>query len=210
MIGIFFLWSKEQFVWTINTKHSNSVETRILFKLGTNIRDAENHNLFIFLSTGHTYVKAQSPHLDRTVRQAVTAFSNELCRNSGTNNGSGQISLEFFQKKKGWIYQEDIPWEVWTIRCKLVQHGSEQERLGERVKVEEMLSEKVLYICQEMNKHGYVPKMPKQADQELVFDTTYPNISPYLFKISHTTSSMSNSPSMGTAVQRLISPLLGL
>ena len=166
--------------------------------------------IFIFLSTGHTYVKAQSPHLDRTVRQAVAAFSNDLCRKSGTNNGAGQISLEFFQKKKGWIYQEDIPWEVWTIRCKLVQHGSEQERLGERVKVEEMLSEKVLYICQEMNKHGYVPKMPKQADQELVFDTTYPNISPYLFKISHTTSSMSNSPSMGTAVQRLISPLLGL
>jgi autophagy-related protein 101 len=144
------------------------------------------------------------------VRQAVAAFSNDLCRNSGTNNGAGQISLEFFQKKKGWIYQEDIPWEVWTIRCKLVHHVNEQERLGERVKVEEMLSEKVLYICQEMNKHGYVPKMPKQADEDLVFDTSYPNIHPYLFKISHTTSSMSNSPSMGTAVQRLISPLLGL
>ena len=67
-----------------------------------------------------------------------------------------------------------------------------------------------MYIAEEMNKHDYVPKVPKQADQELIFDTTYPNIQPYLFKISHTTSSMSNSPSMGTAVQRLISPLLGL
>ena len=67
-----------------------------------------------------------------------------------------------------------------------------------------------MYIAEEMNKYGNVPKIPKQADEELVFDTTYPNIQPYLFKISHTTSSMSNSPSMGTAVQRLISPLLGL
>ena len=107
--------------------------------------------IFIFLSTGHTYVKAQSPHLDRTVRQAVAAFSNDLCRKSGTNNGAGQISLEFFQKKKGWIYQEDIPWEVWTIRCKLVHHVNEQERLGERVKVEEMLSDKVELVSKELN-----------------------------------------------------------
>ena len=99
----------------------------------------------IFLSTGHTYVKAQSPHLDRTVRQAVAAFSNDLCRKSGTNNGAGQISLEFFQKKKGWIYQEDIPWEVWTVRCELVHLGNEQERLRlqEKVHTRNILD----YIC---------------------------------------------------------------
>ena len=49
----------------------------------------------------------------------------------------------------------------------------------------------------------YVPKMPSHADLELIFDTSYPDVQPYLFKISHATS-MPTSPSMGTAVRRLI------
>lgn len=45
--------------------------------------------------------------------------------------GSGQISLEFFQKKKNrWPFQpERIPWEVWTVRLELIklnnEHGKE-------------------------------------------------------------------------------------
>ena len=61
----------------------------------------------------------------------------------------------------------------------------------------------VMYIAEVMNKHDYVPKMPSQADLELIFDTSYPDVQPYLFKISHATS-MPTSPSMGTAVRRLI------
>ena len=61
----------------------------------------------------------------------------------------------------------------------------------------------VLFISEEMNKHGFVPKMPSQADLELIFDTSYQDVQPYLFKISHATS-MPTSPSMGTAVRRLI------
>ena len=61
----------------------------------------------------------------------------------------------------------------------------------------------VMYIAEVMNKHDYVPKMPSQADLELIFDTSYQDVQPYLFKISHATS-MPTSPSMGTAVRRLI------
>ena len=60
-----------------------------------------------------------------------------------------------------------------------------------------------LYIAEVMNNHNYVPKMPNQTNQELIFDTSYSNVQPYLFKISHATS-MPTSPSMGTAVRRLI------
>jgi len=48
---------------------------------------------------GYTYVRAQSPGLDRTLRQELAAFSNDLRRNSGTDRGAGQVSLEFYQKK---------------------------------------------------------------------------------------------------------------
>merc|ERR1711874_81402 len=118
---------------------------------------------------GYTYVRAQSPGLDRTLRQELAAFSNDLRRNSGTDRGTGQVSLEFYQKKKRWLVQaEDIPWEVWTVRCELVHLGNEHERLRLQEKVGEMLSEKVLFISEEMNKHGFVPKMPSQADLELI------------------------------------------
>ena len=66
-----------------------------------------------------------------------------------------------------------------------------------------------LFISEEMNKHGFVPKMPSQADLELIFDTSYQDVQPYLFKISHATS-MPTSPSMGTAVRRLIRDTLTL
>ena len=67
----------------------------------------------LFLFIGYTYVRAQSPGLDRTLRQELAAFSNDLRRNSGTDRGTGQVSLEFYQRKKRWLVQaEDIPWEV--------------------------------------------------------------------------------------------------
>ena len=94
---------------------------------------------------GYTYVRAQSPGLDRTLRQELAAFSNDLRRNSGTDRGAGQVSLEFYQKRKRWIGQEDIPWEVWTVRCELVHLVNEQERLRLQEKVGEMLSDKVCH-----------------------------------------------------------------
>ena len=62
---------------------------------------------------------------------------------------------------------------------------------------------------QVMNRHDYVPKMPSQAELELVFDTTFPDIQPYLFKISYATSGP-NSPSMGTTVRRLLKDTLAI
>lgn len=60
-----------------------------------------------------------------------------------------------------------------------------------------------------MNRHDYVPKMPSQAELELVFDTSFPDIQPYLFKISYATSGPS-SPSMGTTVRRLLKDTLAI
>lgn len=58
------------------------------------------------------------------------------------------------------------------------------ERQVSREKVGDMLAEKILYIAEVMNRHEYVPKMPNQSDLDLIFDTNYPDVQPYLFKVS--------------------------
>ena len=166
----------------------------------------------------HTYVRAQSPMLDKTLKQEVAAFSNEL-RSSALgptvgdgirSSGSGQVSLEFYQKRRKWLFQpETIPWEVWTIRTHLVHFNNEHDRQRWQEKVGEMLCEKVMYVAKVMNLHDYVPKIPNQEDLELVFDTSYPDVQPYLFKISYATAGPS-SPSVGTTVRKLLRDTLAI
>jgi len=175
----------------------------------------------------HTYVKAQSPLLDATLKQEIAAFSQELRLGGGIvtgpsphaggsdgirSSGSGQVSLEFYQKRRRWpafMAPENIPWEVWTIRTDLVQFTHEHDRQRWQEKVGEMLCDKVMYVAEVMNRHDYVPKMPSQADLELVFDTSFPEVQPYLFKISYATSGPS-SPSVGTTVRRLLKDTLAI
>ena len=53
-----------------------------------------------------------------------------------------------------------------------------------RDKVGEMLSEKIMYICDVMNRHDYTPKLPEQSDLDLVFNTSISDVQPYLYKVS--------------------------
>nr|CAD7462048.1 unnamed protein product [Timema tahoe] len=130
-----------------------------------------------------TYVCCSSVHLDRSLKGVINEFSEVLRGNDGP--GTGQISLEFFQKKKNrWPFQtENIPWEVWTIRLELIKLNNEHERQVCREKVGDMLTDKIIYIAEVMNRHEYVPKMPNQSELDLIFDTTFPDVQPYLFKI---------------------------
>jgi len=159
----------------------------------------------------HTYVRAQSPQLEATLRQEVQAFSNDLKQTDGGRNvsRSGQVSLEFYQKRRTrWPFSSDnIPWEVWTIRTDVVHFTNEQDRTRWQERVGEILSDKVIYIAEVMNRHDFVPKMPTQGDIELVFDTSFTDVQPYLFKITYSTSGP-NSPSVGTAVRKLFKDVL--
>jgi autophagy-related protein 101 len=58
------------------------------------------------------------------------------------------------------------------------------ERQLYREKVGELLAEKILYIAESMNRPSYVPKMPNQPELDLIFDTGFVDIQPYLFKVS--------------------------
>lgn len=57
------------------------------------------------------------------------------------------------------------------------------ERQLYREKVGELLAEKILYIAESMNRPSYVPKMPNQPELDLIFDTSFVDIQPYLFKV---------------------------
>ncbi|CAH0564539.1 unnamed protein product [Brassicogethes aeneus] len=151
-----------------------------------------------------TYVCCSSETLDRTIKREINGFSERL-RNSDCS-GNGQISLEFFQKKpRAWFAPECISWEIWTIRLELISLSNEGERQLCREKVSELIGEKILYIADVMNRGDYLPKMPNQTELDYIFDTSYFDVQPYLFKINYNLAGPSASSSVGTTVKNLIS-----
>lgn len=124
---------------------------------------------------------------------------------------SGQISLEFYQKKRTrWPFSmECIPWEIWTLKLNVVRLNSEQERQICRERLGDILGEKIWAICECMNRHGeYIPKMPNEEDLDLIFDTTFSDIQPYLYRITYQTSS--DSATVGTSVRKFFKETLAL
>lgn len=157
-----------------------------------------------------TYVCCASATLDRAIKKEINSFSEQL--RSHESAGAGQISLEFFQKKKNrWPFQsEAIPWEVWTVRLDLLDLNSEDERQLCRERVGDMLTDKLLYITDVMNRHDYVPKMPAKNEVDLIFDTTHPDVQPYLFKFNFTTSTGPAATSVKSTMQKIIKETLSL
>lgn len=156
-----------------------------------------------------TYVCCTSNQLDRTLRREINQFSEQL--RSSESSGTGQISLEFFQKKKNrWPFTtESIPWEVWTIRLELINISNEDERQMCRERVGDLLTDKVLYIAEVMNRHDYVPKMPNHSEIDLIFDTSFSDVQPYLFKFKFNTTKQ-NTPSVSNTMKKLIKDTLSL
>jgi autophagy-related protein 101 len=124
----------------------------------------------------------------------------------------GQISLEFYQKKKNrWPFQpECIPWEVWTVRLELLKLYCEDEKQLCREKVSDMITDKIFYITEVINRHDYIPKMPNQSALDLIFDTTYPDVQPYNFTIKFSTSEPSGSNTVGNTMKKLFKETLSL
>jgi len=157
----------------------------------------------------HTYLRTHSSTLTQLLATEVGNFGTEL-RAAGRGIGSGQVSLEFYQKRKKWPFTvENIPWEVWTVKTELMSFSNEQERQRYQEALGEILADKVLYIAEVMNRHEYVPKMPGKAELDLVFDTSFPDVQPYLFKVVYSTAGPS-SPSVGTTVKRLLKDTLAI
>nr|XP_046178872.1 autophagy-related protein 101-like [Oncorhynchus gorbuscha] len=155
-----------------------------------------------------SFVRVSSDELDRAIRKAVGEFKDAM--GNGTD-GMGQISLEFYQKKKSrWPFSdESIPWEVWSIKVNVVNLANEQERQICREKVGEKLGEKVINIVEVINRHEYLPKMPTQSEVDNVFDTSLKDVQPYLYKITFQITDTLGT-SVSTTMRRLIKDTLAL
>ena len=59
------------------------------------------------------------------------------------------------------------------------------------------------------SRHGeYIPKMPNEEDLDLIFDTSFSDIQPYLYRITYQTSD--DSASVGNSVRKFFKETLAL
>lgn len=158
-----------------------------------------------------TYVCCESAALDRSLRQEIAEFSEQMRAAEHVSTPThGSISLEFYQRKRArWPFQpECVPWEVWTVCCELGDPDDFNAH-NHHEKVVETLQEKIVYVTELINKHEYVPKMPSRSDVDLIFDTSFPDIQPYLFKIHYSLAGCT-STNVGNTVRKLIRDTLAL
>lgn len=159
-----------------------------------------------------TYVCCASEALGRSVKREISDFSEMLrTADSAAAPAHGSISLEFFQKRRArWPFQpECVPWEVWTVCCELAEAREEHDARAKHESVVEMLQDKIVFITEIINRHEYVPKMPSRSDVDLIFDTSYADIQPYLFKV-HYSLAGARSASVSNTVRKLIRDTLAL
>lgn len=122
-----------------------------------------------------TYVKTESPQLHATVQEYVTQFKKQF-----KSGGSRTINLEFFQKKRGrWPFsgEEQIPWEVWSLSFVIMDPKTKESPAESVIAVMVSVAEKV------NNQKSFLPKPPTHNDLGLVYEVSYHDVQPYLFRV---------------------------
>ena len=70
----------------------------------------------------------------------------------------------------------DLPFLIWRFIYFLYS-------LEFKAKLSEQLSEKVFGIIDIINRHEFVPRVPVKEEEDTVFDTSFSEIQPYLFRV---------------------------
>ena len=96
-----------------------------------------------------------------------------------------------------------MPWEIWNLQVtERVVYGKNKIELA-REKTALELDAKILSIVEAVGKHKVVPKEPERTNLQLVYDTTFPDVQPYLFKICYSFESRASFDSVEATVNRL-------
>uniref|UniRef100_A0A2M4ARZ4 Autophagy-related protein 101 n=1 Tax=Anopheles triannulatus TaxID=58253 RepID=A0A2M4ARZ4_9DIPT len=158
-----------------------------------------------------TYIRCNSQSLDQTVGRQLVAFSRQMHACGGSGSG-GQISLEFYQRRRNrWhTYQTAascFPWEVWSVQLELVELRDERERELCRDRLGDTLREMICGIVEAVGRDDYLPDVPCRNELHMVYDTSYPDVQPYLFQFRNTTQGVT-VPSFGAAVGKTLQKLM--
>ncbi|MFH4979322.1 hypothetical protein AB6A40_006031 [Gnathostoma spinigerum] len=175
-----------------------------------------------------TYVRVNSPELKRAVQAEIDAFCNdaeERLRTAEKTDGCGtlrhaesssslpflafplqvieaRITLEFYQKRKRQWFQpeEQLIWEIWQFNFEVVKLTDNDHFERMRETVADSLSNKVLTICCAINKPQYLPKMPVRTELPNIFDNSFSDCQPYLFRVSGHSPAVGLKQSQSTAI----------
>lgn len=140
-----------------------------------------------------TYARVDSDELDRYLQQEIEQFVKPLRSSDFTQ--SCDITLTFYQKKqKRWPFApECIPWEIWNLDLTIINLPNEHERNAYRTSLGMMVGDKLMYIAEVMSRDQFMPKNPNKCEIDNVFNTAFPSIQPYLFKIDHSQSAQGST-----------------
>ncbi|RZF42654.1 hypothetical protein LSTR_LSTR001449 [Laodelphax striatellus] len=135
-----------------------------------------------------TYVACSSDVLDEHIRSPIRDFSEQLrsCCDM-TSNPSGQISLHFYQKRKSRWKSTSVPWEIWNLDVELIKLNNQFEIEIHREQISQVLSDKLFIVIEALDKHIYTPDNVSLENLDTVFETSFPDIQPYLFEIVYVT-----------------------
>lgn len=167
-----------------------------------------------------TYIRCSSTSLVTRINTKIYEFVERFTENSNC----GTLALEFYTKKPSrWPFNDTkIVWELWTIKIVIIPNGvlglamvpiaehvhitsnQQQRQSDSSAKLSDTLSQKLLDIVRIINSDKCsVPQMPIQPNLDSVFDTSHPEVQPYLYNLSYkinetsTGSTPSNAASVG-------------
>lgn len=139
-------------------------------------------------------MRCSSPSLVQTVNKQIDEFVTRLRsleapsaqavagpsrQPQGACNGI--INLEFYFRNNRWkISDPHLVWEIWTVKL-----NCEQRTPSNVPSLEDILLEKMFQIAQTVNSDRFLPPVVSQQNLGNIFDTSHPDVQPYLFKINY-------------------------
>ncbi|KAL4003343.1 hypothetical protein ACH3XW_7220 [Acanthocheilonema viteae] len=152
-----------------------------------------------------SYVRVNSPKLVTCLHEEIDSFVQfirhsiesvtaprfyspppvSLLTHYGTPLLNAKIDLEFYQKKKrSWPLSDyEIPWEIWQMQLGVVRIKEREYWERMREEVADSVSEIVLKACSLISRPQYMPQMPARSEVTSIFDTSFLECQPYLFRV---------------------------
>uniref|UniRef100_A0A0K0FBW2 Autophagy-related protein 101 n=1 Tax=Strongyloides venezuelensis TaxID=75913 RepID=A0A0K0FBW2_STRVS len=123
-------------------------------------------------------------HSMNVITEAVIEKYNDNLNKTVT----GTCALEFYQRKNKPLAPvntktEGTVWERWLLNVEVITCSGSDKLAEMKVSVGELISEKILYICSKANRSNYLPVIPKFQELNNVFDDSFNDCQPYLFRI---------------------------